>query len=40
MDIERIAEISGHSKSECASIIRKNYLGSGDVIEAIRKGTK
>lgn len=40
MDIERIAEISGHSKSECKVIIRKNYLASGDVIEAIRKGTK
>lgn len=40
MDIERIAEISGHSKSECEGIIRKNYLAGGDVIEAIRKGTK
>lgn len=40
MDIERIAEISGHSRSECEVIIRKNYLAGGDVIEAIRKGTK
>lgn len=40
MDIERIAEISGHSKSECEAIIRKNYLAGGDVIEAIRAGTK
>lgn len=40
LDIERIAEISGHSKSECEAIIRKNYLGGGDVIEAIRAGTK
>ncbi|OYR12281.1 phage integrase family protein [Brucella grignonensis] len=40
MDIERIAEISGHSKSECEGVIRKNYLAGGDVIEAIRKGTK
>ncbi|MGN6768875.1 MAG: tyrosine-type recombinase/integrase [Rhizobiaceae bacterium] len=39
-DIERIAEISGHSKSECETIIRKNYLAGGDVIEAIRAGTK
>jgi integrase len=40
MDIERIAEISGHSKAECEAIIRKNYLAGGDVIEAIRAGTK
>lgn len=40
LDIERIAEISGHSKSECETIIRKNYLAGGDVIDAIRKGTK
>lgn len=40
VDIERVAEISGHSKTECESIIRKHYLGSGDVIEAIRAGTK
>lgn len=40
MDIERIAEISGHSKAECESIIRKNYLAGADVIEAIRAGTK
>lgn len=36
MDVERIAEISGHSKAECEAIIRKNYLAGGDVIEAIR----
>jgi integrase len=40
IDIERIAEISGHSKAECESIIRKNYLAGSDVIEAIRAGTK
>jgi len=40
MDIERIAEISGHSKGECEAIIRKNYLAGGDVIEAIRAGTR
>lgn len=40
MDIERIAEISGHSKNECETIIRKNYLAGGDVIDAIRAGTK
>lgn len=40
MDIERIAEISGHSKTECEGIIRKNYLAGGDVIDAIRAGTK
>lgn len=40
MDIERIAEISGHSKAECEGIIRRNYLAGGDVIEAIRAGTK
>lgn len=40
MDIERIAEISGHSKGECESIIRRNYLAGSDIIEAIRAGTK
>lgn len=40
IDIERIAEVSGHSKSECEGIIRKNYLAGGDAIDAIRKGTK
>lgn len=40
MDIERIAEISGHSKTECETIIRKNYLAGGDVIDAIRAGTQ
>lgn len=39
-DIERIAEISGHSKSECEVIIRRNYLAGSDIIEAIRAGTK
>jgi len=39
-DLERIAEISGHSKAECETIIRKNYLAGGDVLEAIRAGTK
>lgn len=40
MEIERIAEISGHSKGECEAIIRKSYLAGADVIEAIRAGTK
>lgn len=40
MDIERIAEISGHSKGECETIIRRNYLAGGEVIDAIRAGTK
>jgi integrase len=40
MDIERIAEISGHSKAECEAIIRRHYLAGADVIEAIRAGTK
>lgn len=40
IDIERIAEISGHSKAECETIIRKHYLAGADVIEAIRAGTK
>lgn len=39
MDVERIAEISGHSQTECETIIRRNYLAGGDIIEAIRKGT-
>lgn len=39
-DIEQIANISGHSKAECEAIIRKNYLANGEVIEAIRAGTK
>lgn len=40
MDVERIAEISGHSKNECESIIRRHYLAGADVIEAIRAGTR
>ena len=40
MDVERIADISGHSKSECEGIIRRHYLAGGDVIEAIRSGTR
>lgn len=40
MDIDRIAEISGHSKGECETIIRRNYLAGSDIIEAIRAGTK
>jgi integrase len=39
-DVEQIAEISGHSKSECEAIIRRHYLAGGDVIEAIRAGTQ
>lgn len=39
-EIERIAEISGHSKSECEAIIRKHYLAGEGVVEAIRSGTK
>lgn len=40
VEIERIAEISGHSRSECEAIIRRNYLAGEGVIEAIRAGTK
>lgn len=40
VEIERIAEISGHSKSECEAIIRRNYLAGEGVVEAIRAGTK
>lgn len=40
VEIERIAEISGHSKSECEAIIRRSYLAGEGVIEAIRAGTK
>lgn len=40
VEIERIAEISGHSKSECETIIRRSYLAGEGVIEAIRAGTK
>lgn len=39
VDIERIADISGHSKAECEEIIRKSYLAGSDVIEAIKAGT-
>src|SRR5690606_17577213 len=39
VDIERIAEISGHSKKECEAIIRRNYLAGEGVVEAIRAGT-
>lgn len=39
MDIEQIADISGHSKKECDAVIRKYYLAGGDVFDAIRKGT-
>jgi integrase len=40
VEIERIAEISGHSRSECEMIIRRSYLAGEGVIEAIRAGTK
>lgn len=40
VEIERIAEISGHSKNECESIIRRHYLAGEGVVEAIRAGTK
>ena len=40
MDVERIAEISGHSKAECEGIIRRHYLAGSDIIDAIRAGTK
>lgn len=39
-EIDRIAEISGHSKSECEAIIRKHYLAGEGVVEAIRSGSK
>jgi integrase len=40
MDVERIAETSGHSKADCEAIIRRHYLAGSDVIEAIKKGTQ
>lgn len=40
MDIEHIAEISGHSRGECERIIRRHYLAGSDIIDAIRSGTK
>jgi integrase len=40
MDVDRIAEISGHSKADCEAIIRRHYLAGSDVIEAIKKGTQ
>lgn len=40
VEIERIAEISGHSKSECEAIIRKHYLAGEGVIEAIRSSSQ
>ena len=40
MDIEQIANISGHSKAECEAIIRRHYLAGGDVLDEIRSGTK
>lgn len=36
-DIERIAEISGHSKGECEEVIRRHYLAGDGVMEAIRE---
>ncbi|MFP1634129.1 tyrosine-type recombinase/integrase [Zhengella sp. ZM62] len=38
--IDRIAEISGHSESQCETIIRRHYLAGADVVDAIRRGTK
>lgn len=40
VEIERIAEISGHSQKECEAVIRRNYLAGEGVVEAIRAGTK
>lgn len=40
VEIERIAEISGHSKDQAEAIIRKHYLAGADVVDAIRKGMK
>lgn len=40
VDIERIAEVSGHSLKECEAIIRRHYLAGEGVVEAIRAGTK
>jgi len=40
IDVKRIAEISGHSETECEAIIRRHYLAGSDVIEAIRAGTE
>ena len=38
--IKLIAEISGHSKEDAESIIRKHYLAGQEVIDAIGRGTK
>lgn len=38
--IKLIAEISGHSKEDAETIIRKHYLAGQEVIDAIGKGTK
>jgi integrase len=40
VDIENIADISGHSKAECEAIVRKHYLAGGAVLDAIRAGTE
>lgn len=37
--IKLIAEISGHSKEDAETIIRRHYLAGQDVIDAIGKGT-
>jgi integrase len=38
--IRLISEISGHSKEEAESVIRKHYLAGQEVIDAIGRGTK
>lgn len=38
--IRLIAEISGHSKEDAETIIRKHYLAGHEIIEAIGRGTK
>ncbi|WP_234665050.1 MULTISPECIES: hypothetical protein [Rhizobium/Agrobacterium group] len=37
--IKLISEISGHSREDAESIIRKHYLAGQEVIDAIGRGT-
>lgn len=38
--IQLIAEISGHSREDAESVIRRHYLAGQDVIDAISRGTR
>lgn len=40
IEVGHIAEVSGHSKSECKAIIREHYLAGEGVIGAIPTRTK